>query len=431
MYRPISHYSEQEGLAPSALPWSPLSESAFTSDWRNGQYGIVNWYGHGWSDGVYQKIWSWDDGDGIPESNEMYSPAFLSIYSNLDDDYPSIVFALSCVVGYPEPNPYGNIGIDLLTEPSYGASAGIVSATRLGWVSVGGGEEHEYEFNRYLHNGPNGPEKLGEAMYNSQYYVNQTYDWDHYAEFWNLYGFNLYGDPSLVQQGIPAPPLTCEVETSTARVPSVDGTISWDLTVHNNGSVPLNVYGEIYPTIGDCASGTQYDFDLRKNIVNFLAPGASYTGYYYYHPGEVTGISEASLVTMVGTAYDDYIATDCFGFTFTYGFGNPGNQTSWESGKWEDREIENTLPAVTSLKQNYPNPFNAETVIPFELKNPGDVNLSIYNLAGQVVENLIDGNLNAGQHSVTWDASKYSSGVYFYKLQIGSFMTTKKMNLLK
>ena len=197
----ISHYSEQEGLAPSAYDWPALSEAAFIGDWRDGQYGVVNWCAHGWSNRVARKIWSWDDGDGVPESNEMSWPSFISITSDLDDDYPSIVFAISCLVGYPEPNAWGNLGIDLLTEPSFGASVGIVSGTRVVWVSKGGGEQHCYEFNRYLINGPSGPEKIGDALYDSEFYINQTYTWDHYAEYWDMFTYNLYGDPALVREG--------------------------------------------------------------------------------------------------------------------------------------------------------------------------------------------------------------------------------------
>jgi hypothetical protein len=197
----VSHYSEQEGLAPSAYPWSALSEDAFIGDWRNGRYGVVNWYAHGWSSRVARKVWSWDDGDGVPESNEMWWPDMISINSTLDDDYPSIVFALSCMVGYPEPNAWGNLGIDLLTEPLFGASAGIVSGTRVVWVSTGGGELHCYEFNRYMIDGPGGPEKTGEALYDSKAYLSQNYDWNHYAEYWDLFTFNLYGDPALELQG--------------------------------------------------------------------------------------------------------------------------------------------------------------------------------------------------------------------------------------
>ena len=198
----ISHYSEQEGLAPSVYPWSALSEAAFIEDWRNGQYGVVNWGGHGWTNGVARRIWSWDDGDSVPEYNELSGPLFINLYSNLDDDYPSIVFALSCVVGYPEPNAWGNLGIDLLTKPSFGSSAGIVSGTRVVWVSKGGGELHCYEFNHYMINGPGGPEKVGAALYDSEFYINQTHNWDHYAEYWDLFTFNLYGDPSLARGGV-------------------------------------------------------------------------------------------------------------------------------------------------------------------------------------------------------------------------------------
>ena len=106
------------------------------------------------------------------------------------------------MVGYPEPNAWANLGIDLLTKPSFGASAGIVSGTRVVWVSKGGGELHCYEFNHYMINGPNGSEKVGEALYDSEFYINQAYSWDHFAEYWDLFTFNLYGDPSLVRDGV-------------------------------------------------------------------------------------------------------------------------------------------------------------------------------------------------------------------------------------
>jgi len=201
----ISHYSEQGGLQTSACDWSALTEAAFIGDWRDGQYGIVNWSAHGWSNRVARKIWSWDDGDGVPEThdpNEMSWYDMISTSSLLDDDHPSIVYAVSCLVGYPEPNAWGNMGIDLLTKPFYGASVGILSGTRVVWVSKGGGELMAYEFNRYLIDGPSGPEKVGNALYDSEFFCNQNYTWNHYSEYWNMFGYNLYGDPSLVREGI-------------------------------------------------------------------------------------------------------------------------------------------------------------------------------------------------------------------------------------
>ncbi len=114
----ISHYSEYEGISPSVYPFEPLTEQAFTADWRNGKYAVVNWAAHGAPASIGRVIWDWDDGDGIPESenNELTWGSFLSTYSSMEDDNPSIVFAVSCNVGRPEPTADGNLGIDLLTK---------------------------------------------------------------------------------------------------------------------------------------------------------------------------------------------------------------------------------------------------------------------------------------------------------------------------
>jgi len=112
----ISHYSEQAGLCPSIYPWTPLTEAAFTTDWRTGQYSVVNWGAHGWTSYAARKVWQWDDGDGVPEGNEMWWPNLAGIYSSLDDDHPGFFFPMSCLIGCPEPNSWGNLGIDLLTK---------------------------------------------------------------------------------------------------------------------------------------------------------------------------------------------------------------------------------------------------------------------------------------------------------------------------
>jgi hypothetical protein len=200
----ISHYSEQAGLVPSIYPWQPLNANVFTADWRTGQYAVINWGGHGWTNGAHGKVWSWDDGDGVPESHEMYTYQFVGSNSNFEDDYPSIVFALSCMVGFPEPNSWGNLGVDLLTDPSLGAAVGVVSGTRVVWVSQGGGELHCYEFNHYLIDGPAGPERVGDALYDSEFQVCQAQNWNHYAEYWDVFTYNLYGDPSLEREGVAA-----------------------------------------------------------------------------------------------------------------------------------------------------------------------------------------------------------------------------------
>ncbi len=204
----ITHMSEQAGIVTSPFPWPPISEAAFSSAWRNGQHAVVNWSGHGWPNGVSRTVWMWDDGDGVPESanGELQGFSLINITStNLDDDYPSVVFAVSCDVGYPEPNPYGNLGIDLLTKPGWGASVGIVSAARPAAISSdwknapGGTEQICFDFNRYL---VIEGERVGDALYWGKYDATFVYGWNSVYEYMNLYNFNLFGEPSLVTGGV-------------------------------------------------------------------------------------------------------------------------------------------------------------------------------------------------------------------------------------
>jgi hypothetical protein len=83
------------------------------------------------------------------------------------------------------------------------------------------------------------------------------------------------------------------------------------------------------------------------------------------------------------------------------------------------------------LEQNYPNPFNPTTVISWQLAVGGPVKLTVYNLAGQKISVLVDEKQSAGHHSIEWNANVLPSGVYFYRLDVGGFTSTKKMILLQ
>ncbi len=89
------------------------------------------------------------------------------------------------------------------------------------------------------------------------------------------------------------------------------------------------------------------------------------------------------------------------------------------------------IPIVFSLSQNFPNPFNPSTEIRFTIPKFTEVNLTVYNILGEVVESLINKDLTAGTYNIKFDGSKYSSGVYFYTLRTEDKMLTKKMILLK
>jgi len=90
-----------------------------------------------------------------------------------------------------------------------------------------------------------------------------------------------------------------------------------------------------------------------------------------------------------------------------------------------------SLPGVYSLDQNHPNPFNPVTTISFALPEPAYVTLSIYNILGEKMATVVDGNLDAGYHTAEWNGSNVASGIYLYRIETANFVDTKKMVLLK
>lgn len=83
-----------------------------------------------------------------------------------------------------------------------------------------------------------------------------------------------------------------------------------------------------------------------------------------------------------------------------------------------------------ALASNYPNPFNP-TTIRYGLPQAAEVELTVYNVAGQPVQTLVAEHQRAGWYAVEWDASGLAAGLYFYRLQAGAFSQVKKMLLLK
>jgi choice-of-anchor B domain-containing protein len=89
------------------------------------------------------------------------------------------------------------------------------------------------------------------------------------------------------------------------------------------------------------------------------------------------------------------------------------------------------VPNEFSLSQNFPNPFNPSTRIGFALPQTGQVRLSVIDALGRTVADLVDDELGAGTYSVVWDASGFASGLYYYRLESGSFVETRSMSLSK
>jgi hypothetical protein len=106
---------------------------------------------------------------------------------------------------------------------------------------------------------------------------------------------------------------------------------------------------------------------------------------------------------------------------------------SVEAGSYNGEMIAtklHALPTTYELSQNYPNPFNPLTTIEFALPTAGKWTLSIYNILGQEVATFGEDS-DAGYYKIEWDAGRYASGVYLYRLTAGNYSATRKMVLLK
>ena len=93
--------------------------------------------------------------------------------------------------------------------------------------------------------------------------------------------------------------------------------------------------------------------------------------------------------------------------------------------------IETSMPVSFNLSEAYPNPFNPSTSLDIELSYESNVSIAVYNVMGQMVSVLHDGNMSAGMHSITWDASDLASGMYIIKAEVADNVSSQKVMLLK
>ncbi|NWG29215.1 MAG: T9SS type A sorting domain-containing protein [Ignavibacteriaceae bacterium] len=120
-------------------------------------------------------------------------------------------------------------------------------------------------------------------------------------------------------------------------------------------------------------------------------------------------------------------------------FSIPGLETKLTDEINSFEEDVETIPTAFSLEQNYPNPFNPSTKIRFTIpsviasaaKQSQLVSLKVYDVLGNEIETLVNEEKPAGAYEITWNASDLPTGVYFYQLQAGDFIQTKKMVLMR
>jgi len=182
-------------------------------------------------------------------------------------------------------------------------------------------------------------------------------------------------------------------------------------------------------------------YDVGAVTFGLYAPDGTGLGYYAF-AGETSGWKKGTMVVDSGTPFDGY-----------YCDNEQAGGTHYQEGGWQANQytsgcffigedsitgvitsavgVSETAPAAFSVAQNSPNPFNPTTTISFSLAQAGNALVEVYNVAGQKVDTIVNGFMESGSHSVVWNASDFSAGVYFYTVKAGGFSKTMKMTLLK
>jgi photosystem II stability/assembly factor-like uncharacterized protein len=269
---------------------------------------------------------------------------------------------------------------------------------------------------------------------------------------------------------------------------TTDAGATWN-TINEQGFLNLGNFQFINEYIGFAIDGTQLRRTYNSGINWYDAPinyigGADYKCAYFFNEmtGWLAGSFQMRKTTDGGVTVGPIIPTE---IEFPYALKFMNENTGWLAGKhnyhtgmicttsdatnWINRVLENNtayfcidyidankvfiggnsritssintstsvspisneIPDRFSLKQNYPNPFNPVTKINFNLKSSSFTSLKIYDSMGKEVESLVNENLSTGSYSVDFNASKLTSGIYFYTLTAGEFKETRKMMLVK
>ncbi len=142
----------------------------------------------------------------------------------------------------------------------------------------------------------------------------------------------------------------------------------------------------------------------------------------------IGGSSDDRAFSVVSPQAGSYIVT---GWAWSYGQGVGDVYLVKLSELLTGNIGNNTVPGEIKLGQNYPNPFNPVTTISFGLTGSQNVTLSVYDITGKLVEQILNRNMSAGNYEISWNAANYPSGIYFYTLKTAGLSLTKKMMLIK
>ncbi|MCX6641363.1 MAG: T9SS type A sorting domain-containing protein [bacterium] len=215
-------------------------------------------------------------------------------------------------------------------------------------------------------------------------------------------------------------------------IPANGGSFTYSIQIHNTTTSPVtfdvwidmilpngSLYGPVMVRTNLIIPGGA---TLTRQLTQAI-PGQGPAGVYSYESH--VGNHQTGIV----------IDEDAFPFSKAGASGN-GNflddMTGWQTTGWEDGDLTTVVvPDIFSLSPPYPNPFNPTTQIRFGLPQTDHVRIDIYNILGSRVTTLVDEDITAGFHAVSWEARNIASGLYLVQMKSGGFVYTEKAYLLK
>lgn len=216
--------------------------------------------------------------------------------------------------------------------------------------------------------------------------------------------------------------------------------LNFNSAIANGGTLTFSIIGSDLPQ-GSRPTNSSTDKDILRIAVNAIPSTEDLPQISSTAPG--TLIAKVRLSTSAKSFADVPL-----NLSFRTGPENPFTKVStFEEGKIKDitvvgtmetenslsggNEVSNVIPKEYALLQNYPNPFNPETSIKFDIPNASEVRLSVFDITGREIALLVNEKLEPGSYSMKWNGAQFASGIYFYRVQAGNFVQTKKMVLIK
>ena len=247
------------------------------------------------------------------------------------------------------------------------------------------------------------------------------------ARYGNFYCISGKGDSLIYLHSFPG-----DWMYSVNKIPSIDGNFSYEMLAgtrdgkvvcFSGGTVAVPV--ELISFSGYAANGNvtlNWSTATETNNQGFEIERKSNDSW------EKIGFVPGSGTTTELRAYS-YIDENIYSGNFSYRLKQIDFNGQYEYS--DIVEIEVGTPSEYSLEQNYPNPFNPVTTISYSIKENGLVTLKVFDILGKEIATLVNEDQIAGSYSLEFDASTYASGIYFYSLNSGEYISTKKMILLK